>query len=184
MKFRKVVLAIVPIAVVAGVSVASAANLTLAAYLRADNLPEGRVYYDCETPGSTRGHIQAMAQALDSCGNQLLNGGRVVVSAQTGLGSSQSITFPSANYPGPCGQATQHRAFLQNHVVDTSNGTDTVVNYDTSALAVKSGCWNSTLNPAACQGHGNPWDLRISETTTGGACNIWRFQAFSLGSTN
>jgi hypothetical protein len=184
MQPKKLVFATIPMLSLALASFGGATT-TIHAFLSADGVAQNTSVFDCSLVSSgKRGHIQAEARGLDSCGNPTTGIGtfptpRVATST---TGTTASASFDPGAATAACGITTQHRAMVQSHLIDVNIGKEFLV--DHPPAGPNSGCWNSNVNTGACTSQTPPITLSSSLTQSGGSCQNRTFRAVSTGTTS
>jgi hypothetical protein len=158
---------------------------TIHAFLSADGVAQSSAVFDCNLVSSgKRGHIQAEARGLDSCGNPTNGIGNLPTPrvATSTTGTTASASFDPGAATAACGVTTQHRATVQSHLIDPNVGKEFLVSH--TPAGPNSGCWNSNLNTGACTSQTQTITLSSSLTQSGGSCQTRTFRAASMGTTS
>lgn len=176
MNGRTLLMALVPVVGLGVVSVANATNLQLTSFMAGEGALDGNLAFDCDhtSNGGHRDPIQAIAQALDSCGNPLAGTITHVTTMRSGPGSSQAAMI-SDDATAKCGGPRQHTGWLQYRAGTTWR------NYANDAVFL-SGCWNTDFNTFNCSGNDFVLTINSSQSATG-SCAAHQYQGQSFGNT-
>ena len=182
MQCGRILFTLAPMLAVAAASAASAKEL--GAWLEGDGSVNGNdLVYNCDLVSKAsparRAHVLARAEALNSCGTNRFSAGTYNVYGLRN-GTTQYTTVPNQEIgiPTSCGRPSQHRAYLESHLIDLSNGKETLTQH---CAGDPSGCWNSVIGSSSQCSSRCSANIRTANSDTGGTCANRSFSASSIG---